>query len=135
MRQKHEQILAVLKLLETGPKTLKDIAVAMNATKDRVRAWMYDLEHMGAVRSTFQQSGYRGLASRVRVIHLVDKKKYQMKERKPTVCKIKETFENGSYPIPKGGTIHRFLDQPERARPLRKMNYGWMGYQSGLEAA
>lgn len=135
MRQKHEQILAVLNFLETGPKTLKDIAVAMNATKDRVRAWMYDLEHMGAVRSTFQQSGYRGLASRVRVIHLVDKKKYQMKERKPTVCKIKETFENGNYPIPKGGTIHRFLDQPERARPLRKMNYAWQGYQSGLEAA
>lgn len=135
MRQKHEQILAVLKLLETGPKTLKDIAVAMNATKDRVRAWMYDLEHVGAVRSTFHQSGYRGLASRVRVIHLVDKTKYQMKERKPTECKIKETYETGNFPIPKGGVIHRNLDKPERPRPLRKMNYGWMGYQSGLEAA
>lgn len=135
MKRKHQDILTVIKLLETGPKTLKDIAVAMNVTKDRVRAWMYDLEHVGCVRSTFAASGYRGLAGKVRVVHLVDKSKYQMKERKPVEPKIKETYDNASYPLPKGGVIHRFLDKPEQPRPLRKINTAWMGYQSGLELA
>jgi hypothetical protein len=133
MRQKHEQILAVLKLLETGPKTLKDISVAMNETKDCVRLWMCEIEHMGAVRSTFQSNAYRG--NKMRIIHLVDKSKYKMKERKPSAWKTKEIYEASNYPVPTGGTIHRFLDQPERPRPLRKMNYAWQGYQSGLEAA
>ena len=33
------------------------------------------------------------------------------------------------------GEIHTLLDRKCPEEALRKMNYGWMGYQSGLEAA
>lgn len=136
MKKKHQDILTVIKLLETGPKTLKDIAVAMNVTKDRVRAWMYDLEHVGCVRSTFAASGYKGLAGKVRVVHLVDKSKYQMKERKPYPIRNQYSSPyNSEFPLPKGGKIYRNLDKPEPPRELRKINTAWMGYQSGLEGA
>jgi hypothetical protein len=36
---------------------------------------------------------------------------------------------------PQGAQAVRNLDKPYKSEPLRKMNYAWQGYQSGLEAA
>jgi transcription initiation factor IIE alpha subunit len=37
--------------------------------------------------------------------------------------------------IPTGGKVYKNMDKQCPVTPLRKMNYAWQGYQSGLEAA
>jgi predicted transcriptional regulator len=119
------RLMSVLDYLEiNGPQKMQDVAEKLGIGLCTMKRDMQRLEKCHCITSKIVFTGMSG-------------SKVCTYVRRDTFVPLREPAQpkkSHNY-IPTGGTIHRFLGQPERPRPLRKINTAWMGYQSGLEAA
>jgi hypothetical protein len=130
----------IMGAIEDGELSLKEIGSIIKQKKDNVLKRSRTLEQMGCVEMLMRPTGSKGFAAHILVVRLIDRSKFvpvQAKQRMKRSKAIPAEKLRAGYvftPDP-NGTIYKNLDKPERPRPLRKMNYAWQGYRSGLEAA
>lgn len=123
INQRLHQILDYLEA--NGPQRMQDVAADLDIVLGTAKRDMQRLEKLQCITSKIVHVGITG--------HKVCT--YVRRDTYKPFRESRKAPEKDANKAASGAVIHRFLDKPERPRELRKMNYGWMGYQSGLEAA
>jgi predicted transcriptional regulator len=135
----HHTICKILDALEKGTMSYDEIAEAIGQTKNNVRVRVNYLSSIYCVRLSVrpipQDRVIHGGRKYEFVATLADRSKYKWAFDVEDLIEPDESIPYAikSKTIP-NCTLYKNLDRPARKEPLRKMNYGWMGYQSGLEA-
>jgi predicted transcriptional regulator len=150
----HRRISKILDTLEVQPMNIMGLAQVVGLTKSAVRKQITKLMNAGCVITRMEPLVYKGYCSQEIIVELVDRSKYvpklkkvshqpktkkrQILDDKPALPFDRELSLMMGYTDYEPPILHnapKRLDEPYESEPLRKMNYGWMGYQSGLEAA
>jgi predicted transcriptional regulator len=150
----HRRISKILDTLEAQPMNIMGLAQVVGLTKSAVRKQVTKLMNAGCVITRMEPLVYKGYCSQEIIVELVDRSKYVPKlkkvSHKPKTQKRQVEHDKPTLPFDRDLSLmmgytdfepqisinaHKRLDEPYKSEPLRKMNYAWLGHQSGLEAA
>lgn len=133
----------LMKLIEKSKMRAQEIAATLEINKSSIYQYLRELEELGCVKIyKAVVPNENGIGGNPNIfVEFVTWDKYKDQEvnsgNKLKPLPFDETLSRmmGYTDLnPQGATQVKKLDEPYKAEPLRKMNYGWLGYQSGLEA-
>jgi hypothetical protein len=138
-----EQKMQILKHLQDGPALAVEIAVKMMVRPKTINGYARQLERLGCIRFEKAWWNYKQLHFITYDNYDKEPPTYEKRKRKikqealpelPFDPFLSRMMGYTDIPVPQAD-VHMLLNRPCPVTPLRKMNYAWKGYQSGLEAA